>query len=77
MKAEIENIDLAYCVDVSKCKNEKDFQRKGREAKRTMVKMLAKKLWEDNLVKFEIHPEFSQGVVIVKAELPVLKEMEK
>ena len=43
MKAEIENISLSYCVNVKDCKTEEDFQRKGREAKRTMVKMIAKK----------------------------------
>ena len=75
MKAEIENISLSYCVNVKDCKTGEDFQRKGREAKRTMVKMIAKKLWEDKIIDYKAYPEFKQGIVILKAEIPVIKEI--
>ena len=75
LKAEIENISLSYCVNVKDCKTEKDLQRKGREAKRTMVKMIAKKLWEDKIIEYKAYPEFEQGVGILKAEIPVIKEI--
>ena len=77
MKAQIENISLSYCVDIKDCKTAEDFERKGKEAKRTLIKMLAKKLWEDGLVDFETKPEFDQKIVIVKAEISVLKKGEE
>jgi hypothetical protein len=77
VKAQIANISLSYCVDVKNAEDGGDFIRKGREAKRTLRKMLAKKLWEDGLVDFETKPEFDQKIVIVKAEISVLKKGEE
>ena len=74
MKAQIENISLSYCVDIKDCKTAEDFKRKGKEAQRTMVKMIAEKLLKDKLIDYEASPEFKQGIIILKAEIPVLKK---
>lgn len=74
MKAQIENISLSYCVDIKDCKTAEDFERKGKEAQRTMVKMIAEKLLKDKLIDYEASPKFKQGIIILKAEIPVLKK---